>query len=98
GTPRLASINNHLGVKPGHYDDLESLTYLVIYFLCGSLPWLTSDDDLEKLSSSTISERKACTTIADICLDISVEFVTILIYMHFLAFTEDPDYDHLHYK
>ncbi|KAG2114335.1 kinase-like domain-containing protein [Suillus discolor] len=67
GTPGFASINNHLGVEPGRRDDLESLTYMLIYFLRGSLPWLTSDD--EKLSSSTILKRKACTTIADICLD-----------------------------
>ncbi|KAG1812255.1 casein kinase I isoform delta [Suillus subaureus] len=94
GTPAFASINNHLGVEPGHRDDLESLTYMLIYFLHGSLPWLTSDN--EKLSGSTILECKACATIADICQDIPVEFVTILIYTHSLAFAEDPNYDHLH--
>ncbi|KAG1762670.1 casein kinase 1, epsilon [Suillus placidus] len=81
------------GVEPGHRDDLESLTYMLIYFLCGSLPWFTSDD--EKLSNSTILERKACATIADICHDIPVEFANILIYTRSLAFAEDPDYDHL---
>ncbi|KIK31434.1 hypothetical protein CY34DRAFT_103305 [Suillus luteus UH-Slu-Lm8-n1] len=55
GTPAFASINNHLGVEPGCHDDLESLTYMVIYFLCGSLPWLASDD--KKLSSSTIQHK-----------------------------------------
>ncbi|KAG1902514.1 putative serine/threonine-protein kinase vrk [Suillus fuscotomentosus] len=93
GTPAFASINNHLGVEPGRCDDLESLTYMLIYFLRGSLPWLTSDD--EKLSGSTILERKACATIVDICQDIPVEFVTILIYTRSLTFAEDPDYDHL---
>ncbi|KAG1731245.1 kinase-like protein, partial [Suillus occidentalis] len=93
GTPAFASINNHLGVEPGHHDDLESLTYMLIYFLCGSLPWLTCDD--EKLSSSTILERKARVTIAEICHNIPAEFTTILIYTRSLTFTEDPDYDHL---
>ncbi|KAG0698962.1 kinase-like domain-containing protein [Suillus ampliporus] len=93
GTPAFASINNHLGVEPGRRDDLESLTYMLIYFLRGSLPWLTSDD--EKLSNSTILERKARATIADICHDIPVEFANILIYTRSLAFAEDPDYDHL---
>ncbi|KAG1888802.1 kinase-like domain-containing protein [Suillus subluteus] len=93
GTPAFTSINNHLGVEPGRRDDLESLTYMLIYFLCGSLPWLTSDD--EKLSSSTILEYKAHATIAEICHDIPVEFVNILIYTRSLAFAEDPDYEHL---
>ncbi|KAG2746124.1 kinase-like protein [Suillus brevipes Sb2] len=93
GTPAFASINNHLGVEPGRRDDLELLTYMLIYFLCGSLPWLASDD--EKLSSSTILECKAHTTIAEICHDIPVEFTNILIYTRSLAFSEDPDYDHL---
>ncbi|KAG2102491.1 kinase-like domain-containing protein [Suillus discolor] len=93
GTPAFASINTHLGVEPGRRDDLESLTYMLIYLLCGSLPWLTSDD--EKLPTSTILKRKAHATIADICHGIPVEFVTFLIYTHSLAFAEDPDYDHL---
>ncbi|KAG2138100.1 kinase-like domain-containing protein [Suillus bovinus] len=93
GTPAFTSINNHLGVEPGHCDNLESLTYMLIYFLRGSLPWLTSDN--EKLSGSTILKQKARVTIADISQDIPVEFATILIYTRSLAFAEDPDYDHL---
>ncbi|KAG1890022.1 casein kinase I delta [Suillus subluteus] len=75
-------------------DDLESLTYMLIYFLQGSLPWLTSDQ--EKLSSSSILERKVNTTIEDLCRGIPVEFATMLIYTRSLAFSEDPDYNHLH--
>ncbi|KAG1798504.1 protein kinase [Suillus plorans] len=93
GTPAFASINNHLGVEPGRRDNLESLTYMLIYFLQGSLPWLTSDE--EKLSSSLILECKVNTTIEDLCHGIPVEFATILIYTRSLAFSEDPDYNHL---
>ena len=93
GTPAFVSINNHLGVEPGRRDDLESLMYMLIYFLQGSLPWLTSDQ--EKLSSASILEHKVNTTIKDLCHGIPVEFATILIYTRSLAFSEDPDYNHL---
>ncbi|KAG2108959.1 putative casein kinase I [Suillus discolor] len=93
GTPTFASLNNHLGVDPGRRDDLESLTYMLIYLLCGSLPWLTSDH--EKFSSCSILECKVNTTIEVLCDGIPVEFASILIYMRSLAFSEDPDYGHL---
>ncbi|KAG1872225.1 casein kinase I delta [Suillus subluteus] len=92
-TPAFASINNHLGVELGRCDDLESLTYMLIYCLQGSLPWLTSDQ--EKLSSSSILDHKVNTTIKVLCQGIPVQFATILIYMHALTFSEDPDYNHL---
>jgi serine/threonine protein kinase len=94
GTPAFASINNHLGVDLGCRDDLELLTYMLIYLLCGSLPWLTSDH--KKLSSSSILERKVNTTIEVLCDGIPVEFASVLIYMCSLAFLEDPDYEHFH--
>ncbi|KAG2339463.1 kinase-like protein, partial [Suillus weaverae] len=65
GTPAFASINDHLGVELGRRDDLESLTYMLIYCLQGSLPWLTSDQ--EKLCSSSILECKVNTTIEVLC-------------------------------
>lgn len=49
GTPLFSSISNHKGLEGSRRDDAESLMYILLYLLAGSLPW--SDTSFEKDSS-----------------------------------------------
>ena len=58
GTPRYASLSNHLGIEQSRRDDLESLGYVLLYFVRGKLPWQGLNATSKKKKYNRIMECK----------------------------------------
>ena len=90
GTATFASINSHLGLELGRRDDLESLAYVLIYFLRGCLPW----QHLQS-GSQGILKSKQQTKLRTLCRGLPAEFATFLEYSRSLGFDEIPNYEYI---
>jgi len=95
GTPRYASINNHLGIEQSRRDDLESLGYVFMYFLRGSLPWQGLRANTKKQKYQKIMEKKMATPIDLLCKGYPDEFRIYFEYCRALRFADKPDYSYL---
>ncbi|CAI9100401.1 OLC1v1037396C2 [Oldenlandia corymbosa var. corymbosa] len=95
GTARYASCNTHLGIEQSRRDDLESLGYVLLYFLRGSLPWQGLKAATKKQKYDKICEKKLSTPIESLCKSNPVEFASYFHYCHSLTFDQRPDYGFL---
>lgn len=95
GTARYASINTHLGIEQSRRDDMESLGYVFMYFLRGSLPWQGLKAATKRQKYERISEKKMSTPIEELCKSFPAEFATYLNICRSLRFDDKPDYSYL---
>jgi casein kinase 1 len=92
GTPRYASVNTHIGIKQSRRDDLESIAYVLIFFLKSELPWQgvkakTKSEKKEKIKLSKIS-----TDVKQLCENLPPQIFEFLFYTKNLGYYEEPNY------
>ena len=95
GTARYASLNTHLGIEQSRRDDIESFTYVLIYFLRGSLPWQGLKAKNNKEKYDRITDKKLNTKVALLCKDLPEDLLHMVNYTRGLKFDEKPDYEYL---
>lgn len=93
GTPRYASIKNHKGCEQSRRDDLETLGYILVYFLKGELPWQNVKGKSKRVRYTKMMEAKCeglqRSTLAD---GLPEEFETYFQYVAGLGFQDRPNY------
>ena len=89
GTVLFMLNNSHAGCELRRQDDPESLTYMLIYFLCGGLPWEGLVD------SDLVAQHKLKSSIEDLCDGLPIKYATLLSYSQMLPFDAKPDYDYI---
>jgi serine/threonine protein kinase len=94
GTARFASINTHIGIEQSRRDDVESLGYVLMYFLRGSLPWQGLKAGTRRQKYERIKDRKMATT-EELCEGYPTEFRSYFEYCRSLRFEDRPDYAYL---
>ena len=93
GTARYASIHALEEMEQSRRDDLESVGYVLMYFLRGGLPWqglkIKSKEDRYK----KILDKKKETSSEQLCKGFPEEFKDFLEYAKNLEYTEEPKYE-----
>jgi casein kinase 1 len=95
GTARYASVGALRGLEQSRRDDLESLGFVWLYLLRGSLPWMGLHIKEQGKKYQQICDAKNRTSFHELCHGFPVEFVRYFETVRALKFTERPNYSAL---
>jgi serine/threonine protein kinase len=95
GTARYASIHALEEWEQSRRDDLESVGYVLMYFLKGKLPWQGLNVKVKEMRYQKILEKKKETTSEALCKGFPNEFREYVEYTRNLGYEEEPNYDKL---
>ena len=85
-----------LMIKVQHFcDDLESLGYMLIYFIRGSLPWKGLKATNKNEVAEMVLERKRTISTKELCQELPQEFASYFDYLRSLPSNAKPDYSFL---
>jgi len=92
GTARYASLNTHIGQEQARRDDIESIAFVLVYFLKGQLPWqgVPAKDKEEKYKK--IKEKKIDTPITELASGLPPQFLKFFELVRNIGFEDAPDY------
>jgi serine/threonine protein kinase len=95
GTGRYMSISANEGHEQSRRDDMESLGYVLLFLMKGSLPWQNARADEKKNKYQKILELKKALPLERLCDGSPNEFKDYLRYCRKLDFAATPDYNYL---
>ena len=95
GTARYCSIYTHQGLEQSRRDDLESIGYILIYFLKGKLPWQGIKAKEGEKYYEKIGRKKENISIEELCEGFPEEIAFYFNYVKQLEFEDEPNYNFL---
>ena len=92
GTAHYVSVNTHLGDQQSRRDDLESIAYVLIRFLKGSLPWQGMKVKSVEERNEKITQMKIQTSPEKLCEGLPKEFKVFIEVIKKLRYDDTPKY------
>jgi serine/threonine protein kinase len=95
GTSRYASVYAMAGNEQSRRDDIESIGYMIIFFMKKKLPWQGIKGNSYKDCYHKLYLMKKHIKLEDLCKGLPKEIIDYMYYARYLKFEQEPDYNYL---